>query len=342
MKLRPRDFFDAAYHVFERARTDGEAHAQNYSMAGTTMRLETASAEMSWRLGRALTHLVLPNELEADFTVCAWDATATPMLSPPWSEADYGARGEIQGFNTAPFRTAFDHATTSFNMIDEERRLALFWTRNAAALPSYAAASPLRIILSWWSEICDCVLIHGGAVGHETGGILLAGAGGSGKSTTALLCLQAGWKYLADDYCILNPAAPFRVFSLYNSAKIDQQLLRDVRPLKALKQSKPLMHGDKELLFLDETHRDQIARTADCRMLLLPRVTGQNQTTIEPASPGEALRALAPTSLFQLAGAGAAAFARLSRLVQQIPIRRLNLGADFEHIPAALQRCLSE
>ncbi len=326
MSAKARDFFEAAYKVFQSARAAGERGSETYAIGGTRVRLETASAEMSRQLTRALSHLRLTNQAAEDLTVCAWDASAVDMVAPPWSETDYGPRGEIRGFNDGPFRTAFDHGTGSLNMIDSERKLALFWTSDAAALPEHAAASPLRIIFSWWSDACNAVLVHCGAVALGGDAALLAGAGGSGKSATALLCLQAGWKYLADDYCVISLTPPFRVYSLYSSAKIDQTLLRNARPLHSLQQPSALMHGNKEVLFLNEEHSDQLLPSADCRMMFLPCVTGAEKTRVKSSSAGEALRALAPSSLFQFAGAGSEAFSRLSTLVQGIPVRVLELG----------------
>ena len=49
------------------------------------------------------------------------------------------------------------------------------------------------------------VLLHAAAVGDADGVVLLVGNGGSGKSTTSVVCSQAGLGFLADDFCLLEP-----------------------------------------------------------------------------------------------------------------------------------------
>ena len=100
------------------------------------------------------------------------------------------------------------------------------------------------------------------------------------------------------------------------------------------------MHRDKLLLFLNENCPKQLARSARCRVLLLPRLTKADNTTTEKATPAEALRALAPSSIFQAAGAGANTFRSLATVVENVPARWLNLGRDTGRIAHEIARCL--
>jgi hypothetical protein len=340
----PRDFFDRAFEVFQAARHVADAVAsQRYVLGGLATHVEIVGREMQSRLAPALSHLPHCGESEPLLTVCAWDtaASGTPMIPPPWGEADYGPRGAIHAYNDARFRTAFDHSSDTLSMIDHERKLALFWTRDASRLPMHECAAPFRIILSWSAEQHGRVVVHCGAVSNEDGAVLLAGAGGSGKSTTTLLCVKAGWRYLGDDYCALQTGPRPEVFSLYNSAK----LTHDSAERFGLKEVLPpasANDGMKELFFLRRQGQAQLANAVPCRLLLLPRVTNQRDTTVEKASPGDALRALAPSSIFQFSGAGAIAFERLAQLVRALPIVRLNLGSDLGQIPAVIARCVSD
>jgi hypothetical protein len=196
-------------------------------------------------------------------------------------------------------------------------------------------AAPFRTILSWLAEEHDRVLVHGGAVANECGGVLFAGRGGAGKSTTALLCWHAGWHYLGDDYCLVQPGPATRVFSIYNSAKLTRSAVEKLgRPIASAQIG---IGAEKEMLFVSE----RVARSATCRVIFLPRVAGERQTTIENASAAEALRALAPSSIFQLSGAGAVSFRRLSQFVREVPARRLNLGTDLAQIPPAIAECVA-
>ena len=54
----------------------------------------------------------------------------------------------------------------------------------------------------------------------QHGGVLLAGKGGSGKSTTALTCLNSELQYVSDDYCVVvAQPSPF-AYNLYCTAKV--------------------------------------------------------------------------------------------------------------------------
>ena len=335
MNVDPAEFFQAAHEIFLSA---GRTFTHHYSFGGRIVRLQIASAEMHARLIRAFTHLSAPAG-DVDLTICAWDSghTGAKMISPPWRESDYGPRGEIRGFNTERFRAAFDHGTNALSIFDRERKLALFWTRDARRLPAYEMGAPFRAILSWWAETNDLVLVHAGAVGNEHGAMLLAGAGGAGKSTTALLCLQAGWHYLADDYCLLQIGKPGRVFSLYSSAKLRHNHLPGFSKLGI----PAAMDGDKQMFFLNEIFPAQMTQSLECRALFLPRISVGRASSIEPASAGDALRALAPSSIFQVSGAGAVAFQRLSEFVRTVPVRWANLGSDLSQIPKSLGDALA-
>jgi hypothetical protein len=308
-------------------------------MAGLVFRTEIAGEALSLRLSRALAHLPRTQLLKADLTIFVWDGA---MIPPPWSENDYGPRGEVRGFNTERFCTVFDHGTGSLSMFDRDRGLAFFWTRTATELPVYETGAPLRTILTWWLEQENRVVIHGGAVAGKHGAALLVGPGGSGKSTTALLCLQAGWKYLADDYCVIEPGDPPRAFSLYNTAKLARRWLLRVPQLQKLGEVNSEMHDDKHLLFLHEICPDELICSANGRLLLLPSVSGQTDTTVSSATAGEALRALAPSTIFQGSASGPTTFRLLSKLVEQIPIRRLNLGSELDQVVPRVDRCMND
>ena len=69
-------------------------------------------------------------------------------------------------------------------------------------------------------------MLHAAAVGTADGGVLIVGRGGVGKSTTALACLAAGMKYVADDYLVVQLDPEPRAFQLYGTAKLEASQLR--------------------------------------------------------------------------------------------------------------------
>lgn len=75
-------------------------------------------------------------------------------------------------------------------------------------------------------------------------------------------------------------------------------------------------------------------------MVLVPRIVGGLSTTAVPISPIEALKALAPSTLFQLIGAGQKDFRAMAELVRTVPCYRLELGTDLAAIPRAIEELL--
>ena len=75
-------------------------------------------------------------------------------------------------------------------------------------------------------------------VGTDHGGVIITGGGGAGKSTAALLCLEAGLRYLGDDYVVvaLDPVAT--AYSLYCTAKINDDQAANFAGLLPLAQPK--------------------------------------------------------------------------------------------------------
>ena len=96
---------------------------------------------------------------------------------------------------------------------------ALSWIEDIALTPPYVRFRPFAEILSAWFPTVGMVLLHAAAVGDADGVVLLVGNGGSGKSTTSVVCSRAGLGFLADDFCLLEPGAPPRVHSIYRSAE---------------------------------------------------------------------------------------------------------------------------
>ncbi|MDQ6624163.1 MAG: hypothetical protein M3Y86_11860 [Verrucomicrobiota bacterium] len=296
-------FFDEA-----RAGFPGERIA-HYQLAGRTVRIATGDGFDF--VHRAFAHLRVDAPSGHDLEICVWQKSGMP--APPWRTDDYGPRGEIRGFNDPRFSTAFDHLASSLSMFDRERHRAIFWTRDASALPQSEHGAPLKTILHWWLEMRGDLFVHAAAIGNDSGAVLLAGEGGAGKSTTAILCARNGLTYLADDYCAVEMSAPPRVHSLYGTGKLVRENSRD----------------EKELLY-PEMKR---AAPLPLRAIFVPLIcSSAKETTIEPTNASAAFKALVPSTISQLPGAGAQTFQRLAQLAQALPCFQLNLARDFDRI----------
>lgn len=324
-----------------------------FQIGGCTLRLSFAGHALVERVCPALRHLACPPQTSADLSVGLWDSASTGLQppSPPWGPYDYLDRGSIRGYNTDRIRTAYYVGTGVFAMLDHQARKAVYWLRDAADHPLYLTGSPLLPILHWWMEGKGRQLLHAGAVGRSDGCVLMVGRGGSGKSTSTLACLESDLLFLAEDYCLLGEGLRRErsaerpghvIYSLYCSAKVDANSLELLPQLRHLATGAPVDDAGKALFFLDGSYANSLGRALPLVAVLLPKVSGRRDTTLRPASAIDALRALAPSTVFQLPGGGQQAFESMAALVRQAPCFFLETGTDIAQIPIVISKLLAE
>jgi hypothetical protein len=345
VQTRPADFFELAQAAFRQAEQSTEGPIDHYyAIGGYGVRLRFAGSGLVAKLRPALEHLkTQPNPAPA-LTICVWDSasTGTTMPPPPWSPDDNVARGEVRGFNDGHIQTAFNPGSGTLSMLDARLDLAIYWIRDASRFPYYESGAPLLTILHWWMGRHGRQLAHAGAVGTPTGGVLLAGKGGSGKSTTALACLFSELAYVGDDYCLLVTDPSPYAYSLYNSGKVDADHVGRFPDLVPLISNADSLDTEKPLVFLDRHYPGKLASGVPIRAILLPEVTGLAETSLVPASPAAAFQALAPSTVFQLSGAGHEAFQAMARFIKGMPCYRLKLGTNLPQIPDVILDLLSQ
>jgi hypothetical protein len=343
-ETNPLAFFESVYDAYQCAeQTVGGAIDRYYAMGSYTVRLRFAGPALVPFITPALEHLAAsPDMSRADLTICLWDSvsTFTSMPPRPWELDDLIARGDVRGFSNARIHTALSGDVGAVSMLDEIENLAVYWIRDACHVPTYERGAPLRAIIHWWMRQHGRFLVHAGAVGHQEGGVLLVGKGGSGKSTSALASLMCGWHYVGDDYCLLAPNGVPYIYSLYNSAKLNATHLEKFPTLLPAISNPEELASEKAILYLYQHQPTSLISGLPVRAILLPRVTGRLETVVTPAAPTAALQALAPSSLFQLPGTGQSEFLALADLVRKVPCYHLELGTELERIPESIMKVL--
>jgi hypothetical protein len=315
-----------------------------YSIGGYNIRLRFAGAALIPHMTPALAHLeVSPNATPA-LTVCLWDSASTQISLPPasWRGEDFLARGEIQGYNDDRISMTYQYGVEGFSMLDAEQDLAVFCVRDASQVPYYEKGAPLRTILHWWLSNHARQLVHAAAVGTLAGAVLIGGKGGSGKSTTALACLNSELFYIGDDYVLLGAEPTPFVYSLYNSAKLNADHVHRLPYLVSKISNPEQLDTEKALVILKDHYPQKVINGLPVRAILLPRVTGLPETKLKKVSPAMGLAALAPSTIFQLPRAGDGAFQYLARFVKRVPCYCLEVGTDLSQIPDVISGLLTE
>lgn len=338
------EFVDGVYRAFAEAeRVAGNTIVHDYLVGGRVIRLRFAGPSLVPVLKPALEHLeIAGGSTQPDLTIHLWDGESTGVGMPflnVWN--DCTDRGIIRGFEGSGLFVMRLQTSSVCSMLDASRKSAVHWAQSADDIPSWERGAPFRGLLhAWWRDL-DGLLLHAGAVGEDGAGALLIGKGGSGKSTTALACMQSGMEYLSDDYCLLVQKPRLTVNSLYCSAKLHAEDMHRFPKLVPLVSNVHELGMDKALCFLRRGTECRIESSLDLRAILMPRVTGLEETRLVPASPLEALRSLAPSAIFQLPDAGPLEFARIGDIVKQVPCYWLECGTDLSRIPTSVREAIA-
>lgn len=337
---RWRDAFEQACA----ASTHGGGEA--WELAGRQIRLRFAGDTLRPKLTPALAHRPAGQPGgQPDLEVLCWDGAATPIQPPPppWQWPPQW-RGNIIycPFGNERFQVTILSDTGDFALYRADTGQAIFWMRDARSLPIQHYGAPLLVLFAMWAASRNLLLVHAGCVGTEHGAVLLVGKGGSGKSTTCLLCAEAGLDYLADDYCLVGTDPVPTAYSLYSSGKLHRHMFPKFPRLAAAAVDPcPADPASKPVIYLRPDHGHAVPAQRPLRAIVVPVVTGRPDTTFERTSAAQALLALAPTTLLQLPSAGAGSFQTQAQLARTVPCLRLNLGTRFETIPPAVRALLA-
>jgi hypothetical protein len=326
---------------------DGAARAtgvveRSLRIGEAPVRLRFAGSCLAEQLSRAFDHLVSETGDEPELTIDVWDSAESGTAPPPLPAIAPGSpRGTTHYTADDTRRFACRPALGQLSAYDREASRAWFWSRNARELPFWEPAAPFRQILHWWLPDRGALLLHGAAVGTAEGGVLLVGAGGSGKSTCALSALASDLLYAGDDYVGVALGADPGVLSLFCSGKLEPGHARLLPHLPA-----PGFVGDgtaeeKSVFYVAERFPERMCRGFPLRAIVAPRVSGA-EPRLRPLGSAQALAALAPSTLLQLVPARQEALSAMARLLERIPAFGMDVGGPTELVPPALGALLQD
>jgi hypothetical protein len=274
--------------------------------------------------------------------VCLFESAGSGrrLPPPPWSWDAIIARGDISDSEDNRIGAAFQLGAGILSLFDRELGRAIYWIDDARRLPFHELATPLRTILHWFMAGHEKQFIHGAAVGNKAGGVLIAGRGGSGKSTVALACLLQGMDYAGDD-CVLIEHRPLPcVHGLYGTAMLEpRQVARLPRLSPAIGR---LDHGGKKklMMFLQPLFPGQLSASFPLRAIFLPRFSGHSRTVLKEVSAADVFAAMAPSTIAVLPGAGERDFRYIGAFIRQLPNFVLETGTDMAGIGRTVSRFL--
>lgn len=322
-----------------------------FRIAGRTVLMRFAADRWIGTFTKALEHLRVPSGAP-DFTLHIWDGEVQARnhllraylftLTNWWFEYT-GPRGQLLDIYSRETAALYDPLSGLLSLLDYGSGNGFLWKRDLSEMPYFETCAPARVLLHAWFKSQSIQMVHGAAVGTESGGVLLAGPGGSGKSSSALACLDSGLGYLSDDYCMVSrEGSGFRVHSLYGAAKlVDESDLRRFPRLGGSVWNVQRTSGEKLAFFINEERPETLIDEFPLRAILVPVITGARETALEQCPPGEALAALAPSTMAQMPASDGSDLSFMAEMVRRVPCYHLRAGTDISQIPAGVAELLA-
>jgi len=340
---RASDYFRLARERFDTvASSPGAIVALTVGIAGFAIRIEVAAGELARAILSALSHIIIPDAPSPDLTIQAWDSETTGVapLSPAWTTEEYGREGFVEGFNDERFHTAIQMDPIIFRMLDMHEQRAVYWTKAASTFPYWEVGAPLRPLLHEWLRRKGVLPVHGGAVGYRDGGVLIAGAGGQGKSNVALACLASELMYASDDFCCVSRSLGWTVHSLYCTGKIAPADIARHPHLAGASRRVSHLEGEKVLFFLKESFPQRLIHEMPLRAIVLPRIVGSGPCALAPLATAAAQRAIATSTIEMSRWTARDTFKNVAELVRDLPCYELRVGASIAEVPLRLSELL--
>lgn len=287
-------------------------------------------AALSKRLTRCLLaadDASAPSELTLAVVNGTGPAGAVP---PPWNLPHTSPRHHERLHVDAGrgLRAFYDHDRRFWAICDALTRRGLFWIADPQELPFWEEAAPFKAIFNWFLAGTRATLLHAGVVAHDGRGVLLAGPGGSGKSTTVMKAVAAGLGTCGDDLVVVDDSAgAWTGHALYDAAKFfPAEPAGRVPDLFTNAAARPC--GDKLLVRYSDVAPGRLVRSVPLAALMHCVIAGQATTTITPLAPGGMLRAVGPPTAFLLRGAESETLRKAAALVRSVPSFTLALGTN--------------
>ena len=328
----------------------GGAGDLELEMAGLRVRLRPAGDGLRAGLLAPFEHLASQEVGDPDLTISLFDTASTGVEPPaPLWEPIAAAPGTNPVARLRSERACVLAAAGSRGLTAAlpTEGVAVFHLLDAAAIPTSERAAPIREALQLLMAARGRLMTHAGAVGRGGRGVLLVGRGGSGKSTLALSCAIAGMEIVADDYVLLELDS-LAAHAMQSTAKLSEDGAERLGiPAGAIDAAgfEPTLEGPaKALIDIRGLAPGRMKRRLEIVAVVAPAVPPESalEPSLRRISAGDALRAVAPSTIIQAGFGGDGSLATLADLVRRVPGYSLELSPEPAANAAAVDRLVAE
>lgn len=336
--------FDAASARFHSAFATGGTTA-DYLIGGRPVRVRVAGAALAEEIDLPLRHLRVAAGAAPEMTFDMWDEAATGIEAVMGSPLE-----DIRPFGN--FTISDDR-----RYLGEQRPSGALWfdrdTRRGVGSIKFMSrrmlderARPFHRLLALWLGDHGIQFVHSGLIARRSPdgamrGVLFVGVSGSGKTTSSISCFRSGLSYLGDDAVGLEQAGSgFIGHSFYGSCLVDTGHIQRFPDLQARSLPPRNDFERKAVVYLTPIDETRMAPKVTISAVVLPRIVDRADTGVRPATRGQALLMMAPSSIMSLPIVGHDAMDRLVSLIENVPSYWLELGRDVDQIPGAVNGLL--
>lgn len=187
-----------------------------------------------------------------------------------------------------------------------------------------------------WARSNDMLLFHAAAVGTGGKGVLIAGRGGSGKSTFAISCLAEGLDFVSDDYTLITASGPLRAMPLYTIVALREDMYQRFPQLgQPILEEDGSFRGGKPQF---QVPPDRFSPSLDIRAIILPKIGGDTEPSIAPIPPGKVMTPLIHSTITQIESRRDTAMIHLmAQRLSALPIYEMCMSSDLAKNPAFLR-----
>lgn len=325
--------------LWEKIQAEQTLHHWHYQCAGIFFSISSPHIMLTKNLVKALSHLLVAQAPQVHFKIRVLDTSQIRYKLPLLNWDQLVARG-YRGYKDGNIYFHYFQYIGVLSCIDVEAGEAYYIVRDHAKLPWWVAGSPFIIILHQAFSRHHMQVTHTAAVANQSSAVLLTGKGGSGKSTTTLVCAKAGLSIIGEDYCVLDAASPAQIHSLYQSAKWTPQTVQFFSEYASFITNKTRTEIEKSLVYYQDFLSKPMCLSASIRAVISLQVNATGETILESQEQQEGMQHLMMSTLAQLPGSGPQTLRFFQEFSSKHSFLRLTLGKKHEENIAAIKGIL--
>lgn len=260
---------------------------------------------------------------------------------PVWAEPFYRERVLEAALAPTKYRVHYFLDKSFWQVFDVSTKRGIQLMQSPDMYPDWEPGSPLRNFLHWHFGALGLRLVHAGTLAEGGTGVLLAGSGGSGKSSTVVAGVIHGLQSVGDDYVVVRNRPSIVAYPLFSTLKQDPAGYDRLRLATVLDAPAAINWQGKHQFHMSDISKSVQPDKISIRALCIPKITHGSKTRVVPASHKEAFLALAPSGVSQIPADRDKGFAFYAGLARDLPCMTLELGTDPVEISGEVRKLIA-